>query len=170
MVDTIQGGRDEGEHARLVKERIDELGLDVVTNNRKVIVAEKNFTATEKCAFYSSNICSYLCGAIFVIPLLFCYGCSCCYLNYPMKAYVYSAFGRVRFTETKETHSGIRCRCCHNGLEKTEVDLKLMTMTARGSSVPDATGSPLNVSAMISYVVVDPVAYLYSVENTYSFV
>lgn len=36
--------------------------------------------------------------------------------------------------------------------------------------MPDATGSPLNVSAMISYVVDDPVSYLYSVDNTYTFV
>ena len=44
--------RNEEEHARLVKQRIDELGLDSNDENRKRIVAEPNFTGTESCAFY----------------------------------------------------------------------------------------------------------------------
>ena len=90
------------------------MGLDVFDQGaRKKIVANPNFSGTERCAFYCSNICSYLMASLFIIPILTCYGCVCCYLNHPMKTYVYSAYGRVRFVENKETHPGIRFRCCH---------------------------------------------------------
>ena len=87
-----------------------------------------------------------------------------------MQAYVWTAFGRVQFVETKETHPGIRCRCCIEGLDRRGVDLKMRSMTASGSSVPDSTGSPLHVSAMINYIVSDPVKNLYSVNDAGSFI
>ena len=147
------------------------MGLDAVDQNRKRIVADPNYSGTERCAFFCANFCSYFSAILFFPPIILCcFGCQCCYLNYPMKSYVYSSYGKVRFVENKETHPGIRFRCCNTNLEKTSVDLKLGSMTARGSSVPDATGSPLNVSAMISFVVDDPIAFLYSVENPASFV
>ena len=134
------------------------------------MVLKADLSCTESFVFYMCNACNYLLMAIFILPLIFCFFCRCCYLNYPMKAYVYTAFGRVRFVEKKETHPGIRFRCCFCCLERREVNLRLQTKTARGSSVPDSTGSPLNVSSMISFVVVDPIAALYSVENLDSYI
>ena len=164
--------KDAGERARLIKQRIDELGMDVDTQplgNRNSVV-KGDLSRTENCVYYTANFCGYFWSIVFILPLLFLCCTPCCYLNYPMKAYVYTAFGRVVFVETKETHPGINFRCCWRCLSRNEVDLSLMSMTARGSSVPDASGSPLNVSSMISLVVVDPVAFLYSVENPYTFI
>jgi regulator of protease activity HflC (stomatin/prohibitin superfamily) len=38
-------------------------------------------------------------------------------------------------------------------------------MELKGSSVPDSNGSPLHVSAVLTYKVIDPVASLYNVNN-----
>jgi hypothetical protein len=38
------------------------------------------------------------------------------------------------------------------------------------SAIPDLSGSPMNVSTLITYVVNDPVASVYNVENLYTFI
>ncbi len=38
------------------------------------------------------------------------------------------------------------------------------------SSIPDSTGSPMNVSTLITYVINDPVAAEFNVENLYEFI
>ena len=43
-------------------------------------------------------------------------------------------------------------------------------MELKGSSIPDKRGSPLNVSAVVTYKVVDPVASLFNVQNSYRYV
>lgn len=43
-------------------------------------------------------------------------------------------------------------------------------MALRGSSVPDKTGSPMHISAILNFRVTDAVAYTYSVEDERSFI
>ena len=43
-------------------------------------------------------------------------------------------------------------------------------MALRGSSVPDKTGSPMHISAILNFRVIDAVAYTYSVEDERSFI
>ena len=40
----------------------------------------------------------------------------------------------------------------------------------RPSAIPDSTGSPMNVSTLITYVIDDPVSATYNVENLYTFI
>lgn len=47
---------------------------------------------------------------------------------------------------------------------------KVQTLPIQGSSVPDARGSPMNVSAVVTYAVKDPVAATYHVLNLQNYV
>ena len=55
-------------------------------------------------------------------------------------------------------------------LERTYVNLSIVTMQVKGSNVPDATGSPMNVSSIVNYVIKDPVASQYNVEHLWNFI
>lgn len=44
------------------------------------------------------------------------------------------------------------------------------TLEIRGSSVPDKIGSPLNVSAMITYKITNPLAAVYNVQNYQTYI
>jgi regulator of protease activity HflC (stomatin/prohibitin superfamily) len=52
-------------------------------------------------------------------------------------------------------------------VEKHHVNLAINTMQVLGSSVPDSNGSPMNISTIVNYIVTDPVASVYNVENLY---
>jgi regulator of protease activity HflC (stomatin/prohibitin superfamily) len=43
-------------------------------------------------------------------------------------------------------------------------------MTLKGSSVPDKTGSPMAISAVMNYQVEDAIAYAYSVDDPYEYI
>lgn len=55
-------------------------------------------------------------------------------------------------------------------VEKHFVNLAINTMQVKGSSVPDSNGSPMTVSTIVNYIINDPVAAVYSVENLYIFI
>jgi len=55
-------------------------------------------------------------------------------------------------------------------LEKHTVNLAINSMQVQGSSVPDSCGSPMNVSTIVNYIITDPVAAVYNVENLYQFI
>lgn len=50
-----------------------------------------------------------------------------------------------------------------------KVDLGLQTITLKDSSVPDSNGSPLNVSAIVTFKVADPIKVLYNVNGYVSY-
>ena len=82
-----------------------------------------------------------------------------------MEAYVYVSFNKIRGIEKKQ---GIHCRpVCFE--ERTKVSLKVQSLIVE-SSIPDETGSPMDVKAMVNYAITDPVAATQNVENVYSFV
>jgi len=41
----------------------------------------------------------------------------------------------------------------------------MRTSTTTGASIPDGTGAPLNVSAVINYFIKEPVPYLFNIES-----
>ena len=43
-------------------------------------------------------------------------------------------------------------------------------MEISGSSVPDKNGSPMNVSAIITYQVINPMAFLFNVDNARGYI
>lgn len=51
------------------------------------------------------------------------------------------------------------------GVQRRLISTALNTTRLEGSSVPDLTGAPLNVSVVVTYVVSDPIAATYNVDN-----
>ena len=56
---------------------------------------------------------------------------------------------------------------CHYNplLEKTIVSTKVETLQIKGSSVPDLKGSPMNVSVIVNFKVIDPIRAVYAVDS-----
>ena len=56
--------------------------------------------------------------------------------------------------------------CSYNPLlEKQTISTKVETLQIKGSSVPDLKGSPMNVSVIVNYKVIDPIRAVYAVDN-----
>jgi regulator of protease activity HflC (stomatin/prohibitin superfamily) len=93
---------------------------------------------------------------------------SCCgfYQVEPLEAVVITAFGKI---VNIETDPGLHCYypCC---VAFNKISTKVQTLSLPRSSVPDARGSPLNVSAIVTYSVVSPVEALYHVNDLSNFV
>jgi len=49
--------------------------------------------------------------------------------------------------------------------DMVHVSTAVKSTTLRGSSVPDLRGSPMNVSAIINYMIVDPIKAQFAVDN-----
>jgi len=83
-----------------------------------------------------------------------------------MQAMIITAFGKVIRVEVEQgLHFQMPCNT-----ERKTLSLAINTMQVRGSSVPDSTGSPMDVSSIINYVITDPIAAEYNVENLHSFI
>lgn len=52
----------------------------------------------------------------------------------------------------------------------TDVDTSVKTLKLKGSSVPDSNGSPMNVSAILNYRIIDGIAATYNIENFHEYV
>jgi regulator of protease activity HflC (stomatin/prohibitin superfamily) len=95
--------------------------------------------------------------------LAFCV--SSVFINEPMQAIVYTAFNKVTGTSTKQ---GMSCHpCCFQNYYM--VDMAIRT-TKVETNVPDASGSPINVTVMVNYKVKDPVAASQFIEDVDKFV
>ena len=77
------------------------------------------------------------------------------------------AYGKIRFVETEP---GLYYSPFVFGRDLIRVSTAIQTMDVKGSSVPDLNGSPMNVSAIINYVIRDPVKAEYAVENLHAFI
>ena len=80
---------------------------------------------------------------------------------------IFEAFGKV--IDIKD-EPGLVCFprvCC---VEEHDVSTAVRSIALRGSSVPDKTGSPMHVSAIMNYRVIDAITYKYSVENPTSYI
>jgi len=121
-----------------------------------------SFEGMETCAFYWANIL----GCIILGPLsCLVYLCSSCYIIEPMEAYVFTSFNKVRGVEKKQ---GLHCQpVCMR--ERQKVDLKVKSLIVE-SNIPDMTGSPMDVKAMVNYRITDPIASTMNVGNVPHFV
>ena len=77
------------------------------------------------------------------------------------------SFGKV--VDVRED-PGLFCypRACCTKFHK--VSTRVQTLAIRGQSVPDSDGAPLNISAIMNFIVVDAVAYTYSVESALTYI
>lgn len=83
-----------------------------------------------------------------------------------MQAVIITVYGKIlRVEMTPGVHWMAPCM-----VEKHHVSLAINTMQVKGSSVPDSNGSPMNISTIVNYIVTDPVASVYNVENLYTFI
>lgn len=76
------------------------------------------------------------------------------------------SFGKV---VAMRDEPGLFCypRVCCTKFRK--ISTRVKTMAIRGQSVPDLSGAPLNISAILNFKVTDAVAYTYSVEDVRSY-
>lgn len=103
----------------------------------------------------------------------FIFGCILCmkplskswFVVNPMQAVISSKFHKVQRVYKKQ---GCYCRplCCE---ERQVVSLKVQSIVV-ASTIPDASGSPMQVSAMVNFRINDPVAAFNNVENMNKFV
>ena len=56
-----------------------------------------------------------------------------------------------------KTEPGLYCSPIVFGRWITHVSTAIQTLNLRGSSVPDQKGAPMNVSAIVNYIIVDPI-------------
>ena len=88
----------------------------------------------------------------------------------PLQASVIMFLGKVVKVQDKPGLSwyfpiGRNNRTVSLGIFINILTLGINTMELKGSSVPDQNGSPMNVSAILTYKIVDPVASLFNVDN-----
>lgn len=83
-----------------------------------------------------------------------------------MTAIIFVAFGKIVHVEKLQGLHWMPPIC----LERKYVNLSIITVQVQGSNVPDSTGSPMNVSSIVNYVINDPVASQFNVENLHTFI
>ena len=108
------------------------------------------------------NIAELLCLTLqnvlifFLLPI---YIMACFVTVEPNQAIVFTSFGKIRKV-IKEPG------CHYNPLLNPErISTKVETLQIKGSSVPDLKGSPMVVSAIVNYKIIDPIKTLYAVDN-----
>jgi regulator of protease activity HflC (stomatin/prohibitin superfamily) len=126
---------------------------------RKDTPAKGELGGGELCTFYLFNCLFALCTAC----LSWCCGI---YVVNPMQAVIITVFGKILRVEMVPGVHWMPPLM----VEKHFVNLAINTMQVKGSSVPDSNGSPMTVSTIVNYIINDPVAAVYSVENLYTFI
>ena len=98
----------------------------------------------------AEGLCLLICNLLyaFLLPL---YLMNTFWIVSPNEKIIFTSFGKIRQVVDKPG-------CCWVPLlQGQKVNCKLQTLQVKGSSVPDITGSPLHVSVIINYRVVDPI-------------
>jgi regulator of protease activity HflC (stomatin/prohibitin superfamily) len=113
----------------------------------------------EKCLYYCANI------FFIIVTAGLATFCGIFYVQ-PMQSVILMAFGKIVRVE-KLQGLNYALPCC---IQRKYVSLAINSMQVQGSSVPDSTGSPMNVSTIVNYVVTDPVKASYAVESLYNFI
>jgi hypothetical protein len=142
-----------------VRETINDLLSEYEKNEIDVKEPEINtLNAGEKCCLIVFN----LIFMIFIYPI--CWGL---FAVQPLEAKVLMFLGKViKVIKTPGLKwffpIGMEIRTVSLGM----VNLGINTMEIKGSSVPDKNGSPMNVSAIITYQVLNPMAFLFNVDDS----
>ena len=111
--------------------------------------------AEKKCLFWL-NFFGHICCAL--LSLLF----GCWYTVAPKQAAIFQVFGKILFVKTEP---GLYCSPIVFGRWITTVSTAIQTLKLEGSSVPDQKGAPMNVSAIVNYVVVDAIQASFAVQD-----
>jgi len=115
---------------------------------------------TEIFAAVIINICAYLCT----------FGCiafSGFYTVEQKEAVIFQVFGKVWFVKTEP---GLYYSPLVVGRMLEKVNTSIQTQEVVGSSVPDLNGSPMNVSAIINFVITDPTKATFAINDLRRFI
>jgi regulator of protease activity HflC (stomatin/prohibitin superfamily) len=85
----------------------------------------------------------------------------------PNEVIIIKSFGKIREVISKP---GLNCRCNIVGRELLRVRTCLETLTIKDCSFPDSRGSPLRVSAIINYRIVDALQASFAVDVLNTFI
>ena len=146
----VDGKPNDDEFARH-QEQVDLIMQEMEEAQDEEIVLKRSPTTLElSCCetflFYLANI---LLG-ILSLGLVFCGGF---YTVQQMNACIITSFGKILHVEFEP---GLRF-FTSIGTEKIHVSLRVRDMNVRGSNCPDVTGSPLQISSIVTYSITDPV-------------
>lgn len=141
-----------------VREMLDDL-LKNYTQNKIQVPDRGNMELTcgEKCCMIFLNLLVLIC----IFPIL-----SGFYTVQPLQAVVLMFMGKVVKVQKQP---GLSWYWPVGRISKT-VSLGINTLELKGSSVPDKNGSPMNVSAIVTYKITDPVASLFNVDDFNKFI
>lgn len=132
-----------------------------VAGVRKDSPANQPLSGSETCLYY---FCNGFFGLLFCPLWIFC--CFGAFVLQPMQAKILMVYGKVvGVKNTAGCHWVPPCL-----VDKEHVDLRVTTIKMPTSSIPDQTGSPMNVSTLITYVIKDPVAAVFNVEYLPEFI
>ena len=158
----VAAGYDNNAHSRMVHQMLSDVldgDLGDLPGVRRDSPAQVPLAGGELCCYWGFNILISLCTAF----LLCCCGI---FQVEPMTAVIFVAFGKIIRVEKQ---SGLHFTPPLM-IERESVNLNIQTMQVMGSNVPDSTGSPMNVSSIVNFVIDDPVASKYNVENYRTFI
>ena len=80
---------------------------------------------------------------------------------------VFESFGKVVHTHDEPGEYFYFTPAC---TRERKVGTGMQSMTLTGSSIPDRSGAPLAVSAVMNYQVLDAIAYAYSVDDPFAYI
>ena len=148
-----------GEYQRMERDelQIREILDDLLDNYKKQKIevppkGDMTMGCGELCCMYFFNLIFMIC----IIPI-------CCgfYTVEPLQAVVLMFMGKVIKVQKQPGLSWY----WPIGRQVKVVSLGINTLELKGSSVPDQNGSPMNVSAIVTYQIVDPMSSLFNVDN-----
>ena len=146
--------RDPNQHMAEVKRRLQNIRLikKIDDNFDEEALEPVPHTSGEK-------VCLFILNFLFGCILLPIYLCVCWVIVGPNQACIVTSFGKIRKVITEPG--------CHYNplLTQNYVSTKVETLQIKGSSVPDLKGSPMNVSVIINFKIVNPIRAIYAVDN-----
>ncbi len=93
------------------------------------------------------------------------FSCFGCFSVQPNQVVIVEAFGKpIKIVKDEGLHCHATCCFTFRNVSKA-----LETINLKGSSVPDKSGSPLNISVVITYTIDNPMALTYNVEKEKEF-
>ena len=146
-------------HRQMVRDRLKglESGGPSAQNQVKEIVIEEP-QGLDACLLYFFN-----CIFCLLFPAYLAASIQCLQ---PRMARVFISFGKIRRIQNVSGPFFFGTPCC---TEIRDVSCAIETMQLRGSSVPDAKGSPMHVSAVLNYNIENAAAATFAVENLTEF-
>ena len=80
---------------------------------------------------------------------------------------MFESFGKVVHTHDEPGEYFYFTPAC---TKERKVGTGIQSMTLKGSSIPDKTGAPMVISAVMNYQVHDAIGYAYSVDDPFAYI